>query len=66
MKLSKLRCSSVLIRTDLWHIIDQNEKTIKLHIMWFIKMKNFDKMEEEEKNCHDLPQTRLFGYHNYI
>jgi hypothetical protein len=58
MKLSQLRCSSVLIRTDLWHIIDQNEKAIELHIIWFIKLKNFDKMENTNfaKICH-------IGYH---
>ena len=26
IRLSQLRCTSVLIRMDLWHIIDQNEK----------------------------------------
>ena len=46
MTLSQLWCSSVLIRTDLWHIIDQNEKTLKLHNIWFLKMKNSDKMDK--------------------
>ena len=60
MTLSQLRYSSVLIRTNLWHIIDQNEKAIKLHIIWFIKLKNFDKMEKNSV----LAIICIIGYPN--
>ena len=41
MKLSQLRCTSVLIRTDLWHIIDQNEKNNKTPYYMVYKTEEF-------------------------
>jgi hypothetical protein len=75
MTLSQLRCSLFLIHTDLWHIIDQNEKAIKLHIIWFIKLKNFDKMEKINSNfaiiCligyhYDSKYTQIYGIYKWV
>ena len=55
MKPSQLQDSSGLIRTDLRHLLDQNKKMLKLHIIWVVKIKNSDKMDQNSNFsivCH--------------